>query len=398
MIYLDFIESVCFSIFLYRYFKIESRYEYIVITTLLQLFFMQAGNILGDNGVWLTLTILSIMISSLIIYYRKINFNYFYIPILYNLIIFITCYLGLLSTFIIKEIFTLSNLYLYFDEFLLSCYFSKFFLVIITYILIKYNKDLSLSFEFKEWNYLVVFFIVLILNIGIVSYSIFTNEIEISILYIILIFLILLVFLFVVTIYNVHKLNKNKIEYAKLEQIKKFNEEKYKLFQNMKYDLDNREHRLFYILIKIKNSVLRNDMEEILKNLDKGLSLSNGESNLIDTSNDVFDYILNLRIREFKEDGMDISVCAFISKKEFYDNLQLINLLMKIIDVFKKCKILKISMNELNDSVIIKFCYLEQDINEKEIDEILNNKMSDLKYIYKFKNQKIHCLSMRVFF
>ena len=78
MIYLDFIESVCFSIFLYRYFKIESRYEYIVITTLLQLFFMQAGNILGDNGVWLTLTILSIMISSLIIYYRKINFNYFY--------------------------------------------------------------------------------------------------------------------------------------------------------------------------------------------------------------------------------------------------------------------------------------------------------------------------------
>lgn len=398
MIYLDFIESFCFSFFISRYFKIEKKYEYILITVLIQFFLMQVGNILGNSGIWLTLSILLIMISSLIIYYRKVDFNYFYIPVLYNLIIFITCYLGILLTLAIRKLIDASNFYLDFNDFLLSSYFSKLFLIIVTIIMIKINKNLSVSLEFRRWNYLVLFFIVLISNIGIVSYSIIINKININVLYITLILSILLVFLFIATLYNLHKLNKYKIEYTKIQQLEKFNEEKYRMIKNMKYDIDNREHRLFYILMKIKNDIKRKDTVEILKEIDRGLELSNAKHNLIDTNNSVFDYILNLRIRELRYEGMDISICAFISKKTFYDNFQLINLLIKIINEFNKCSILKVNINESNNSVIIKFSYLEKNVDEQAIITILDDKVRDFKYIYKFEHQNINCLSVRIFF
>lgn len=398
MIYLDMIESFCFSFFLLNFFRIKKRYEYILITMSIEFLLMQIGNMMENNGIWLTLSILFIMINSLIIYHKKIDFNYFYIPILYNLVIFITCYLGIFLTLIIRKLTDILNIYLNFNDFLLSSYFSKLFLIIATFLMIKISKSFTVSFEFRKWNYLILFFIVLVSNIGIISYSIFLNKININVLYITLMLLVILVFLFIATLYNIHKLNKNKIEYEKMQQLKRFNEEKYKLIKNMKYDIESREHRLFYILMKIKNDAKRNNYIEILKEIDRELELSNVKQNLIDTNNSVFDYALNSRIGELKSNGIDISICAFISKNIFYDDLQVINFLCQIIDIFSKCNILKININETNDSVIIKLSYLEGNVNEKTIIEVLDDKLVDFKYIYLFEHQDINCLSVRIFF
>lgn len=382
MILFDIIEAFCFAWFLAKFFKVRKTSFFVLVAVCLQILIFQVGYYYGNNGLWLTLSIISIMIAMLIIWFRKIEFDYFYITILFNCIILLSS----LSGYSIASTISRFIIFLGDTSFIVACVISKLFLIPITFYLINSREKILTTFNMKKWRFLILFQVILISCITLVGYSLITSVVNIEIMYVLLFFLVILSIIFFIMVYEMQVLNKSTIEYNKLQQLAKFNKEKYNAIKNIRYEIETMEHRLYYIMIKIRNSLENNDYDEVYTTVKTYINSMTKSKSLINTGNDIFDCILSLTINEIKFKGLDINTCMFISKNPFYDNFQFINLCIKLINEFKQCSILKIHINEFNNYVVIKLIYSNGYINENSLKIILNDVSKHMKCSYNISN------------
>lgn len=355
---LNAIEGFAFPFFIANYFNLKNKSKFIFIVFLVQFAILNIFHYFFTNSIILTITIILSMIISIYLYTGKLSFNHLFVTIIYNCIIYISA----LSVLIINNfLMALAHLIISsnIDFFLLSCLISRALLLAVTLLILKNKLNLSVTFDFKYWSYVIIFELLLLLSIGLIIYSLTFNSINNTILITILISLIIISILFILNLYHLNELNKAKINSEKSKQLEKFNTQKYNAIKNVKDEIDALNHRMFYIYYNLELLLKNKKYQEAYNLLSSIRRHTTKHDMIIDTKNIIFDCLISLKINDLIAQNKNINLCIFISESEFYNSLSFVNSINSLISCFQNCNKLTINITEKSNFTVIKMICLD---------------------------------------
>ena len=125
-----------------------------------------------------------------------------------------------------------------------------------------------------------------------------------------------------------------KMQYEKQLQKEKYIKQSLRLIQNISYDIDDKKHRIHWILEHIKH--LNNDTNpEISKAIEQYQS-KNTYQKLVASKNPVFDILISVKINRLQDDNISIKPFFEIGQNEKYDDLDFIDVISEILDYVKR--------------------------------------------------------------
>lgn len=368
----NFLQAFLYPYFLSKTFQIKKSYQYISISFTIQFFILYFGEMYSGRSSLTTFIIfINILLTSLFL--KKMNFNVFFMVIFYTGTILLS---SLPSTFVkisyIQNINTITDFN--FTNITIATIISNIILIGLTYFLTHRKMNLLTTLDLDYEVFILVFIATLLFLISIIGFSLVSQLYSNKILIFIGVVLIILLILFVILIYKISKLNKEKIQAIKNEQQNQFNNQKLYAIQNIKNEVENNEHRLFYILFQIEHHIQN-------KEYDKASSLIESHKNYVlknklffDTSNAIFDYLLALKLNELSNEGIDITTNIFISQNSFYNDFEFINLFIDIIKNFQSSPSVQIIISEKDNFMISKIIYpSSQKLDEPSLQSSLDN-------------------------
>lgn len=362
---INLLETLIFTVFITSYFHLSKKYLY--LTSIIYFCILSYFEYIQNNGLILTIVIIFFMSLSIIIEKKNINIDYFFIVLLFECLLFSSNFLG---------VFLLDILQYFLIDHTLSIIivniFAKFILLIISFSILKLKLNLSISLEIKKWFWLILYTITLLSTVVILTSYLITQE-QIRGIFIFILFLLnILVLLFVFIIYKIHFMNLNIVEKEKLEQLKKYNQDKLDTIKYLKNDIDVIEHRMIYVLVKLKYSIENNKLDNAKELIDSYMKTITKNKLILNTNNTVFDTVIGLKINELKTSGINVNVSILISENTFYNDLTFINLIINFLEIFKQVKYLNIQIEQIDENVKIKFVYKNGYVNVDEIIKLLN--------------------------
>ena len=137
--------------------------------------------------------------------------------------------------------------------------------------------------------------------------------------------LVFIGFLVLIIIFNIvfNKLiesNELLLKTKLKEQENKYIQENLNYIKTIKYDVDNIEHRMNYILQSIEYDLINEDYLEAIHKIKAQKETVLSISPIIVTNNETFDFILNLEIKSLLQDGKEIKTCISISENAVYNH------------------------------------------------------------------------------
>lgn len=137
--------------------------------------------------------------------------------------------------------------------------------------------------------------------------------------------LVFIGFLVLIIIFNIvfNKLiesNELLLKTKLKEQENKYIQENLNYIKTIKYDVDNIEHRMNYILQSIEYDLINEDYLEAIHKIKAQKETVLSISPIIVTNNETFDFILNLEIKSLLQDGKEIKTCISISENAAYNH------------------------------------------------------------------------------
>ena len=145
-------------------------------------------------------------------------------------------------------------------------YTSKLFLILVTCWLLRHLK-FTFPVPNKQYSLVIITEVVILSIFGMISY----DNVEVTASYSPVIICILLLITFILIIINGIYLNRiyaEKMQYEKQLQKEKYIKQSLRLIQNISYDIDDKKHRIHWILEHIKH--LNNDTNpEISKAIER---------------------------------------------------------------------------------------------------------------------------------
>jgi len=376
MVLINILEATIFTYFVTAYFKLSKTYFW--ITSIIHFLILTFFSMINNEGFILSLIIVFFMIASVIIAKKKVNFHYFYIIIVYESLLLCSNFCGVA----LLNIFASFNVPMNISIVILNI-LVKMILVGITYLLLKFKNNIMISLDVKKWFLVILFEIMMISAISMLTYELFLQKYSLYLSLVLLVLLNVMSLLFIIIIYRIHLMNLNIVENSRLEQLKKFNEEKLNTINHIKNNIDSLEHRMFYVLLKIKYSIEKNDLTTANKMIDLYINSITKNKFIMNTDNVIFDSIIGLKINELKLAGVDTNISIFISKNSFYDQLFFIHMIIQLLDQYLQVKYLNLQIEQMEDYVKIKFIHKNGNISIEKIKEILD---SIKKIDYNFDN------------
>lgn len=318
----------------------------------------------NNNGFLLSISIVTIMSLSLVITFKKVRYNYIYIVLLYNSFIIFVAICGIIiSHFIIlfkPEVST--NQY-----YIAKCLLAKIMQIVITIIVLIRKVNLSISLDFKNWSFVIVYYFFLLALLIISTYSLVSGYISQNLMLIINFITFIATILFGHIIHKLDELNKRKVALARLEELTKFNIQKLSMMNRVKEEINSTDHRMFYILIQMEQLLQLKKYNELKSLLSQYRDMITKYKIIIDTKNVVFDCLYSLKINDFILKGKDITNIIFISCNNRYNDIRFINFITTLLDFFACCKTIIISMSEIGNQLIIKITYRNGTISEGKL-------------------------------
>lgn len=365
MFFINVLEASIFTYFVASCFELSKKYFY--ITTIIHLLILYFFSAIHNEGLILSMTIVVFMIVSVIVATKKISFNYFYIIILYESLLFSCDFFGVL----LLNICIAFNFPLNLSLIILNIVV-KLLLIGITLIALKLKREILISLDIKKWFLVILFEIMIISAVSLLTYELFIQKYSLYTSLSLLVILNIMSVLFLVIIYRIHLMNLNVVESSRLHQLKQFNEEKLNTINHIKNDVDSLEHRMLYVLLKTKYSIENGDLTNASQTIDTYINSISKNKFVISTNNTVFDSIVGMKINELKLNDIDINISIFISENQFYDNLFFINTLIQLFDQFVCVKYINIQIEEIDENVKVKLIYKDGSIHFDEIKQILD--------------------------
>lgn len=369
-IFLNFVKVFTLTAFVYLYYSFSNKKTFVLLFCCL-LFGFEICDILRENGIVL-MSFNFIVCYGFILYKKKVfNFSDLFILGFY---IFSMNILPLLIYYFLKQtlILNISTIYI------LVGIISKIILILFTYWLIKHLRY-QIYVPNKQYFLVVITEIIVLISLGIIGYS--TVDAYVS--YAEILIIVLLFIIFILIILNGVYFNMvytEKMQYEKQLQKEKYIKQSLRLIQNISYDIDDKKHRIHWILEHIKH--LNNDTNtEISKAIEQYQS-KNTYQKLVASKNPVFDILISVKINRLQDDNISIKPFFEISQNEKYDDLDFIDVISEILDYVKRHNEITLHIKGQGIYTLVEL-YSENDFYDYDRCKIESDLIIKKKNIYK---------------
>lgn len=370
-IFLNFVEVFTLAAFVYLYYSFSSRKQFCLLLTSLFLI-CELCDILRENGIIILLSYF--IVSYLFIIHEKQKLNFGDAFILGSYIFLMSVY-PYLSYCLFGRLLNSGYDSIYY---ICAGITSKLFLIFITLWLLDH-----LNFNFptpnKQYFLTIITEIIALSIFGIIGYAAVDSTVSYNSL--IVCSLILIVF-FLIIINGIYfnRIYTEKMQYEKQLQKEKYIKQSLRLIQNISYDIDDKKHRIHWILEHIKH--LNNDTNtEISKAIEQYQS-KNTYQKLIASKNPVFDILISVKINRLQDDNISIKPFFEISQNEKYDDLDFIDVISEILDYVKRHNEITLHIKGQGIYTLVEL-YSENDFYDYDRCKIESDLIVKKKNIYK---------------
>lgn len=370
-IFLNFVEVFTLAAFVYLYYSFSSRKQFCLLLTSLFLI-CELCDILRENGIIILLSYF--IVSYLFIIHEKQKLNFGDAFILGSYIFLMSVY-PYLSYCLFGRLLNSGYDSIYY---ICAGITSKLFLIFITLWLLDH-----LNFNFptpnKQYFLTIITEIIALSIFGIIGYAAVDSTVSYNSLIVCSLILIVF-FLRIINGIYFNRIYTEKMQYEKQLQKEKYIKQSLRLIQNISYDIDDKKHRIHWILEHIKH--LNNDTNtEISKAIEQYQS-KNTYQKLIASKNPVFDILISVKINRLQDDNISIKPFFEISQNEKYDDLDFIDVISEILDYVKRHNEITLHIKGQGIYTLVEL-YSENDFYDYDRCKIESDLIVKKKNIYK---------------
>lgn len=370
-IFLNFVEVFTLTAFVFLYYSFSSRKQFCLLLTSLFLI-CELCDILRENGIIILLSYF--IVSYLFIIHEKQKLNFGDAFILGSYIFLMSVY-PYLSYCLFGRLLNSGYDSIYY---ICAGITSKLFLIFITLWLLDH-----LNFNFptpnKQYFLTIITEIIALSIFSIIGYAAVDSTVSYNSL--IVCSLILIVF-FLIIINGIYfnRIYAEKMQYEKQLQKEKYIKQSLRLIQNISYDIDDKKHRIHWILEHIKH--LNNDINpEISKAIEQYQS-KNTYQKLVASKNPVFDILISVKINRLQDDNISIKPFFEISQNEKYDDLDFTDVISEILNYVKRNSEITLHIKGQGIYTLVEL-YSENDFYDYDRCKIESDLIVKKKNIYK---------------
>ena len=370
-IFLNFVEVFTLTAFVYLYYSFSSRKQFCLLLTSLFLI-CELCDILRENGIIILLSYF--VVSYLFIIHEKQKLNFGDAFILGSYIFLMSVY-PYLSYCLFGRLLNSGYDSIYY---ICAGITSKLFLIFITLWLLDH-----LNFNFptpnKQYFLTIITEIIALSIFGIIGYAAVDSTVSYNSL--IVCSLILIVF-FLIIINGIYfnRIYTEKMQYEKQLQKEKYIKQSLRLIQNISYDIDDKKHRIHWILEHIKH--LNNDTNPKISKAIEQYQSKNTYQKLVASKNPVFDILISVKINRLQDDNISIKPFFEISQNEKYDDLDFIDVISEILDYVKRHNEITLHIKGQGIYTLVEL-YSENDFYDYDRCKIESDLIVKKKNIYK---------------
>lgn len=224
---------------------------------------------------------------------------------------------------------------------------AKLIQFIMTYLFVKFRRKYY-YFEDKYW-----FTIITVMVLGELI-IIFQDEQIISNVYtttnvLINIFIVIIMGISLYFFQLIEESNLEKERITKLYEKQKYQDLTYTFMKSAKDELDRFEHRMIYKIRNVKLEIEKHDYDEAIKLIENYRDEIHRINRTVYTGNGVFDTSMMLKLKELE---YDVTPCFTISSREFYNNVQFMNLILELLDAIHVRSLSLIIKEEKNICIV----------------------------------------------
>lgn len=175
--------------------------------------------------------------------------------------------------------------------------------------------------------------------------------------------------------------NLEKERITKLYEKQKYQDLTYTFMKSAKDELDRFEHRMIYKIRNVKLEIEKHDYDEAIKLIENYRDEIHRINRTVYTGNGVFDTSMMLKLKELE---YDVTPCFTISSREFYNNVQFMNLVLELLDAIHVRSLSLIIKEEKNICIVqcvgkdLSLCFDEmKHIFDKKIDFVYKYQMQE---------------------
>lgn len=267
---------------------------------------------------------------------------------------------------------------------------AKLIQFIMTYLFVKFRRKYY-YFEDKYW-----FTIITVMVLGELI-IIFQDEQIISNVYtttnvLINIFIVIIMGISLYFFQLIEESNLEKERITKLYEKQKYQDLTYTFMKSAKDELDRFEHRMIYKIRNVKLEIEKHNYDEAIKLIENYRDEIHRINRTVYTGNGVFDTSMMLKLKELE---YDVTPCFTISSREFYNNVQFMNLILELLDAIH-VKSLSLIIKEEKNICIVQCVGKDLSLCFDEIKHIFDKKI-DFAYKYQMQeNDSIDLFTLKI--
>lgn len=267
---------------------------------------------------------------------------------------------------------------------------AKLIQFIMTYLFVKFRRKYY-YFEDKYW-----FTIITVMVLGELI-IIFQDEQIISNVYtttnvLINIFIVIIMGISLYFFQLIEESNLEKERITKLYEKQKYQDLTYTFMKSAKDELDRFEHRMIYKIRNVKLEIEKHNYDEAIKLIENYRDEIHRINRTVYTGNGVFDTSMMLKLKELE---YDVTPCFTISSREFYNNVQFMNLILELLDAIH-VRSLSLIIKEEKNICIVQCVGKDLSLCFDEIKHIFDKKI-DFAYKYQMQeNDSIDLFTLKI--